>query len=50
MGFAGETTKTLIEYIRTAWCRVSTHHKMKARSAYREPWDQVYYYYIATYA
>ena len=38
MGFAGETTKTLITYIRTAWCRVSTHNKMKARSAFRGPW------------
>ena len=31
-GFTGETTKILIEYSRTAWCRVSTHHKMKSRS------------------
>ena len=47
-GFAGETTKTLIAYIRTAWCRVSTQYKMKARNAFREPWDQTSH--IATYA
>ena len=41
LGFTGEIAKTLIEYIRTDWCRVSTHHKMKARSTFREPWDQV---------
>ena len=33
--------KTLIEYIRTAWCRVSTHPTMKVRSAFSEPWNQV---------
>ena len=48
MGFTGETTKTLIAYIRSAWYRVSTHHKMKARSAFREPWDQTFH--VATYA
>ena len=31
LGFTKETTKPLIEYIRTDWCRVSTHHKMKTR-------------------
>ena len=39
LGFTGETPRTLIEYTRTDWCRVSTHQKMKARSAFREPWD-----------
>ena len=48
MGFAGETAQILIEYIRTAWYRVSTRHKMETRSAFREPWDQVFH--IATYA
>ena len=41
MGFAGETTYTLIEYTRTAWCHVSTYNKTKARGVFREPWDQV---------
>ena len=43
LGFTGEKTKTLIEYTMTAWCRVSTHHKMKARSTCRELWDQVFH-------
>ena len=41
MGFAGETTTALIEYIMTAWCRISTNHKMKTRSNFRELWDQI---------
>ena len=37
MGLAGEMTKTLIAYIRTAWCRASTHHKKEVRAVFREP-------------
>ena len=48
IGYADETTKTLLAHIKSTWCKVTTQEKKKAKAQLREPWDQVMH--IKTYA
>ena len=41
IGYADETTKTLLAHIKTTWCKVTTQEKQKAKAQIQEPWDQV---------
>jgi hypothetical protein len=41
VGYAHETPKTLLAYIKKTWCKVTTLQRGKSLAAMREPWDHI---------
>ena len=41
VGYANETPKSLLKYIKKTWCKVTTLQRGKALANFREPWDNV---------
>ena len=48
IGYADESTKSILSHIKTTWCKVTTQEKKQAKAQLKEPWDQVMH--IKTYA
>ena len=41
VGYKDETPKTLLNHIKSKWCKITTREKGKALQAFREPLDQI---------
>ena len=39
MGYSDKTTKSLLNYLKTTWCNITTLEKVKALGVFWVPWD-----------